>query len=67
MKTRVIRGWVGKTRDLTDLGDGWIGTGDAAFLDFDFDIVCKVKGGGIPWGRGNWPPKRLTITFELED
>lgn len=63
---KVFKGWVGsgaKPRDCFY----WAKYGDYSSLTLITNIITKPKGNETHWGSLWWPPKRVTITVEIED
>lgn len=59
---KVFRGWLPKSLKMKDLVC-WSGIQ----LQFNKHMIWKSKGKDINWTLKNWPPKRVTITVEIED
>ena len=62
MKRKVFKGWIGKTVRIDEIGR-WEGE----LLHINSDFIWKTKGKKAEWMPDNWPPRRVTITVEVED
>jgi len=62
---KVFKGWVERTSEVRDVA-GW--GNDSWGSNFDtlgLYEVYRIKGKKTEWG--GWPPKRVTITVEVDD
>ena len=62
MKTKVWKGWVPKYTKPTDVFEWDISLDQ---LRIGLCAVEKLKGRKLQWE--SWPPKKVTVTVEIED
>lgn len=60
-KKKIFKGWIPRDWALKNL----IGWKDGV-LELDNEVVCQDKGQKEDWLSHNWPPKKITITVEIE-
>lgn len=61
MKRKVFKGWTSRRYLVGDVIS--FDTDDGLILD----DVFRTKGEKSMWDERDWPPKRVTITVEIED
>ena len=58
---KVIKGWIGKDEELASLYNN----SDDEIIGFT--PISKYKGRKIHYSETEWPPKRVTITIEVDE
>ena len=68
MTKKVYKGWLAKSVTAEVLHWVSASASGSPFLDiFMWRKVYRFKHEKETWGEGTWPPKRVTITVEIED
>lgn len=62
MERKVFNGWVSREYSIND----FIGF-DVGNESMEISDVFRTKGNKKMWNIRDWPPKRVTITVEIED
>lgn len=62
---KTYTGWVRNSDDNADVMY-WDGPGGCENLEGDISVIYKTKGRKKDWSPGDWPPRKIKITIEVD-